>query len=148
MVADVLAKELNLKFHTNKKYNVVFAKTELMELIKPQTFMNNSGVAVRMIAKKHRIPSQHILIVIDDLDMEPGKLRYRSEGSSGGHQGLQSIIDQLGTLEIPRLKIGIGRSENIEPDKYVLGKFTVDQLKYIKTAIPEAVALIKNQFLV
>ena len=147
MVIDALAKDLGLKFIPSKKYNVLFAKSEDLELLKPQTFMNLSGIVTQAVAHKHGIPPENILIVMDDLDMEAGKLRYREEGSSGGHRGMQSIIDNLKTDQIKRLKIGIGRSENIEPDKYVLGKFTTDQLDKIKTAIPAAIDIINKQFL-
>lgn len=147
VVIDQLTKELGLKFKISKKYNAFFAKSKRLELLKPQTFMNNSGTAVRAISQKHGIPPENILIVMDDLDMEVGKIRYRSEGSSGGHRGMQSIIEHLGTSEIPRLKIGIDRSTDIEPDQYVLQKFTAEQLAQIKTAIPAAVEIINKQFL-
>ena len=147
MVIDQLAKDLGLEFKISKKYNALFAKSECLELLKPQTFMNNSGTAVRAISQKHGIPPENILIVMDDLDMEVGKIRYRDEGSSGGHRGMQSMIDCLKTTEIKRLKIGIGRSTNMEPDQYVLKKFTAEQVPQIKIAIMEAIGIIKNQFL-
>lgn len=148
MVLDKLAKKLSLKFTANKNYLVDWAKNETIELIKPQTFMNNSGSAVNKIIQKHKLSPQDILIVADDIDMELGKLRYRTDGSSGGHKGLQSIIDALGTSEFARLKIGIGRPPvGTEPDEYVTRKFTPEQFDKIKTAILEAVKIIKNQFL-
>ncbi|MFH0912602.1 MAG: aminoacyl-tRNA hydrolase [Patescibacteria group bacterium] len=147
VAVDELAKKMKLEFSFSKNHNTIYAKTEGLELIKPQTFMNNSGVAVRAIAKKHQILPQDILIVMDDLDMEVGKIRYRDEGSSGGHRGLQSIIDHLGTSEIPRLKIGIGRPIAVEPDQYVLNKFTPEQSSKIKTALPAAIELINGKFL-
>ena len=147
MAVDALAKEMGMDFTVGRKYNVLFAKSNQLEILKPQTFMNNSGTAVQAIVRKHGISPENILVVMDDLDMETGKLRYRNEGSSGGHRGMQSIIDNLKTDQIKRLKIGIGRSENITPDEYVLGKFTAEQLKQIKTAIPAALETIKNKFL-
>lgn len=148
MVLDKLAKKLSLKFTANKNYLVDWAKNETIELIKPQTFMNNSGSAVNKIIQKHKLSPQDILIVADDIDMGLGKLRYRTDGSSGGHKGLQSIIDALGTSEFARLKIGIGRPPvGVEPDEYVTRKFNNEQFDKIKIAIPEAVKIIKNQFL-
>jgi len=148
MVVDVLAKELGLKFATSKNYRSDFAKTAAIELIKPQTFMNNSGTAVRAIIKNKNISPDNILVVLDDIDMALGKLRYRTEGSSGGHKGLQSIIEALGTDQFPRLKIGIERPPvGIEPDQYVTQKFTAEQVNEIRTVIPAAVEIIKNQFL-
>jgi len=128
--------------------NTLIIENDQTILIKPQTFMNNSGVVVSKIIKKHNLAPQDILILMDDLDMELGKLRYRTNGSSGGHKGMQSIIDALGTSEFARLKIGIGRPPfGMEPDEYVTQKFTPDQLQIIQTKIPETIALIQQEFL-
>jgi len=147
MVVDALAKDLGLELKANREHKVVFAKNELAELIKPQAFMNNSGLVTRAIAKKHRIQPADILIVLDDIDMELGKLRYREIGSSGGHKGMQSVINQMKTNIIPRLKIGIGRSDSIEPDKYVTSNFSTRELSAIKKTLPIAVRTIKEKFL-
>lgn len=147
MAVDQLAKTQKLAWKAKRALKSELAMGNEAILLKPQTFMNNSGLAVKAAVKKFNLQPADILIVMDDLDMEAGKLRHRAEGSSGGHRGVQSIIDYLGTSEIKRLKIGIGRSENIEPDKYVLSNFTGEQLKQIKTALTEAAAWINNQFL-
>ncbi|MBN2585480.1 aminoacyl-tRNA hydrolase [Patescibacteria group bacterium] len=147
MVVDALAKELNLKFQKSHTVDTDYARTDEVELLKPRTFMNNSGIAVRAAAKKHRIKPEDILIIADDLDMELGKLRYREIGSSGGHKGLQSVIGQLKTNIFPRLKIGIGRSEKVEPDEYVTSNFTNTQLSQVKKVLPMAVRTIKEKFL-
>lgn len=147
MVADALAKDLRLELKANREHKVVFAKNELVELIKPQAFMNNSGLVVRAIAKKHRIQPADILIVLDDMDMELGKLRYREIGSSGGHKGMQSVISQMKTNIIPRLKIGIGRSDSIEPDAYVTSNFSTRELSIVKKTLPIAVRTIREKFL-
>ncbi len=147
MAVDALAKDLKLTWRFQKNLHAEIIKFDDIILLKPQTFMNNSGLAVVTAIKKFGIQPADALVIFDDLDMEVGKIRVRSEGSSGGHRGLQSIIDNLKTDQITRLKIGIGRSDNIEPDKYVLGKFTADELQQIKTAIPAAVEIINKQFL-
>lgn len=147
MAVEQLAKELRLTWKVSRNLHAEIAKGNNAILLKPQVFMNNSGLAVKAAVKKFNLQPADILIVMDDLDMETGKLRLRSEGSSGGHRGMQSIIDYLGTSEITRLKIGIGRSDKIEPDEYVLSKFTGEQSKQIKSVIPEAIKIIKNQFL-
>jgi len=148
MVLDELAKKLGLKFTTNKNYLADWAKNETVELVKPQTFMNNSGSAVSKVIQKHNLLPQDILIVMDDIDIELGKLRFRTEGSSGGHKGMQSIIDTLGTDKFARLKIGIGRPPvGAEPDEYVTQKFTPEQLDKIKVIIPETIGIINTQFL-
>lgn len=147
MAVEQLAKTHQLAWKANRTLKSEVAMSNEAILLKPQTFMNNSGLAVKAAIKKFNIQPADILVIMDDLDMEAGKLRHRAEGSSGGHRGMQSIIDYLGTSEITRLKIGIGRSENIEPDKYVTSNFTGEQLKQIKTALTEAAVWINNQFL-
>ncbi len=147
MVIDRLVKDLGIKFKENKARKVVFSKTDTVELLKPQTFMNNSGIPLLAIAKKHNVAPTNILVISDDIDMELGKLRYREAGSSGGHKGMQSIINHLKTNKIARIKIGIGRSHISEPDEYVTSKFTHQELSQIKKAIPQAIQLIKEKFL-
>ncbi len=147
MVIDQLAKDLKLTWKPNRTFGADIAKGDDVVLLKPQTFINKSGAAVQKMMKKLNLAPTDSLIVLDDLDMEVGKLRYRAEGSSGGHRGMQSIIDHLQTNTIPRLKIGIGRSATQDPEQYVLSNFTALELPQIKTAIPEAVEIIKNQFL-
>lgn len=147
MTIDKLAKDLAISFKLNKSLKTELAQNDEVILMKPQTFMNNSGVAVRTIIKKSNITLADILVIFDDLDMEVGKIRYRDTGSSGGHKGMQSIIDHLQTPDIKRLKIGIGRSENIPPDQYVTKNFTTEQFQQIKITLPEAIATINNKFL-
>lgn len=93
-------------------------------LAMPLTFMNLSGIAISELLKKYRIDLNNLLVVCDDLDLDFGRLRLRPSGSSGGHQGLQSIINSLENSEFARLRIGIGRpKQNIEPAEYVLSPF-------------------------
>lgn len=147
MVLDRLAKDLGIKFKENKKRKVIFAKTDMIELIKPQTFMNNSGISLLAIIKKHNIALTDILVVLDDIDMELGKIRFRDSGSSGGHKGMQSIMDYLGTDKINRIKIGIGRSKTVEPNVYVTSPFTSTELAQIKKTMPDITQLIKEKFI-
>lgn len=147
MVVDALAKEFNLVLKKHAQFQSIIGEVDKIVLAKPQTFMNNSGLAVRSIAKKYRIKPEDILIVNDDIDMELGKLRYREIGSSGGHKGLQSVIDQLKTNILPRLKIGIGRSDKLEPNEYVTSNFSNTQLAQVKKVLPMAVRTIKEKFL-
>jgi len=147
LVLDALAKDLGIGLKKNEQFHAISGASTDVVLAKPQTFMNNSGLSVRAISKKHRIKPEDLLIVSDDLDMEIGKLRYREIGSSGGHRGLQSVIDQLKTNIFPRLKIGIDRSDKIAPDEYVTSNFTNTQLAQIKKVLPVAVRTIKEKFL-
>jgi len=147
MVLDSLAKDLGIRLKENKTRKIVSGKTDTIELIKPQTFMNNSGVILSAIIRKQNIALANILIISDDIDMELGKLRYREDGSSGGHKGMQSIINHLKTDKIARIKIGIGRSHTLEPDEYVTSKFTHQELSQIEKVIPQTIQLIKEKFL-
>ncbi len=99
--------------------------------IKPQTYMNLSGLAVSKFVNFYKIPVEDILIIQDDLDMEVGTYKLKNNSSSGGHNGIKSIINELNSEEFGRLKIGIGKSDRIPVDKYVLSKFTNDELEKI-----------------
>ena len=93
-------------------------------LLKPETYMNLSGIAVSQAAHFYKIVPEDIIVMHDDLDIELGRLKIVSGGGDGGHKGIRSIVEHLGTKNFPRIKIGIGRPEApILPEKYVLGKF-------------------------
>ncbi len=78
-------------------------------LVKPQTFMNNSGWAVQTILHFYKVPLEHVLVIVDDLDLELGKVRLRAKGSAGGHRGLRSIMECMGSQEFKRMRLGVGR---------------------------------------
>jgi len=97
-------------------------------LVKPLTYMNASGEAVGPLARFYRVEPQAILVIHDDLDLASGKLRLRAGGSSGGQNGIRSIIDHLGSQEFARAKVGIGRPPGrMDPADYVLQNFNVDE---------------------
>jgi len=108
-------------------------------LARPLTFMNLSGLAVRSLLHWYHLTLADLLVVYDDLDLPLGKLRLRSRGSSGGHKGLQSIIEAVGSTNLARLRIGIGRPVHGEPPDYVLSDFTADELITMETAYDRAV---------
>ncbi len=95
-------------------------------LMKPQTFMNNSGTAVAQAAAFYKIPPQRVLVLHDEISFDPGILRIRRKGSAGGHNGLKSIIEHLSSEDFPRIKIGVGKKPNPEYDlaDWVLGHFS------------------------
>ncbi len=102
-------------------------------LAKPQTFMNSSGKAVSALAQHYNIPIEDIFVIYDDLNLELGLLRIRRNGSAGGHKGVQSIIDSLGSQNFPRLRIGIGQPpQDMEVIDYVLGDFTPEERDVIE----------------
>ncbi len=111
LAAEALAREKNtginrLRFHSLTGKCELAGESAL--LMKPQTYMNNSGVAVGEAARFHKIPPERVIVVADDISMPCGKLRIRTKGSAGGHNGLKSIIAHLGTDAFPRIKIGVG----------------------------------------
>ena len=107
-------------------------------LAKPQTYMNLSGVSVVQLVKWYKVPLDRVLIVHDDLDLPFGQLRLRADGSAGGQNGMASVIEQLRTNAIPRLKIGIGRPQWGDPKDYVLTRFTKEQAAALPAIIARA----------
>ncbi len=114
-------------------------------LIKPRTFMNKSGYPVASLARFYRVPLDRLLVVYDDLDLPLGTTRMRPQGGSGGHRGVQSIINQLGSQEFPRLRIGIGRPPGrMDPADYVLQDFSDDDEVLLGTTLEQATAAIET----
>jgi PTH1 family peptidyl-tRNA hydrolase len=108
-------------------------------LAAPQTYMNLSGRAVRQIVEFYKLPLQDLLIVCDDLNLPCGKLRLRRSGSAGGQKGLQSIIEQLGTEDFARLRIGIDRpAPPMDATAYVLARFSPQERATISSAVVDA----------
>jgi PTH1 family peptidyl-tRNA hydrolase len=118
-------------------------------LAKPQTFMNLSGESAGEIARYYKIPTENILLVYDDIDTEFGKVRYREKGSSGGHNGVKSIAQYLGTEQIQRIKIGVGRPPAHMPAAdYVLQAFSPEEQVQLPLILKQAVEKIKKWTLV
>lgn len=114
-------------------------------LVKPQTYMNNSGVAVKNLIDEYNLSPEEILIVYDDLDLSPGTIRLRKSGSSGGHKGVKSIIENIKTENFPRLKIGIGRPAIKEQVvDYVLSPFEKDEELLMEKVINESAKCLLN----
>ena len=111
------------------KFNGLYEKCNIQGeeviLLKPQTYMNLSGVGVRELANFYKIPASNILIIYDDMDIDAGSIKIRKKGNSGSHNGMKSIVENLGTIEFPRIRVGIGKPmENEDRIKYVIGKLT------------------------
>ncbi len=107
-------------------------------LAKPQTFMNLSGTSVVQLVKWYKVPPTELLIIHDDMDIPFGQLRLRAEGSAGGQNGMASVIEQLRTNAVPRLKIGIGRPRWGDPKEYVLTRFGKDQATELRLILDRA----------
>jgi len=112
-------------------------------LAKPLTFMNLSGQSVRPLMRWYRASLSDLLVIYDDLDLPLGKIRLRQKGSSGGHKGMTSIIQEVGSNEFARMRIGIGRPLHGEPPDYVLSDFTRDELMVMDLAYDQAVAAVE-----
>ncbi|MCB9481084.1 MAG: aminoacyl-tRNA hydrolase [Desulfobacteraceae bacterium] len=126
-----------------KKFNGIFGKGKRKNndiiLLKPFSYMNRSGFPVRDISQYFNVDSSRIIVVYDDLDLPPGKIRIRKQGGAGGHNGVKSIIENLGTDNFGRIKIGIGRPERREQvTSYVLHDFDKDEIEVIENGIEKA----------
>lgn len=138
MVLDKWALDNNASFREDKKLKCFITKLGENILIKPTTFMNLSGEAVRAAMDYYKIDVKDILIVYDDIALDLGRIRFRANGSDGGHNGIKSIIKHVGTKEFDRLKIGIGPQPNIPSENYVLQNFPKDKLPELKEVIKRA----------
>ena len=127
---DALARRAQSSWNENRRFQALFAeaqgsKGDKLRLLKPLTYMNRSGQAIRAAMDWYKLPPESVLIIYDDMDLPVGRLRLRLSGSAGGHNGIKSAIAHLGTQNFPRLRIGIGKS-GTEKDSvsHVLGKFS------------------------
>lgn len=137
MAIDKVAEKLNLNID-KKEFAALTAKNNQVILVKPQTYMNNSGEAVSQIMKYYHIDINDLLIIYDDLDLKYGQLRLRLKGSSGGHNGIKSIINYIHSENFKRIRIGIEKNPLIETADYVLGKVEKDKQQLFDDSIEKA----------
>ena len=138
MVVDEVALRLGVTdWKTKDRARHALDRERNLLLVEPQSFMNESGVPSRLIAAWHRIPTERILVVYDELDLPFGRLRMRANGSSAGHNGMKSMIGYFGQ-DLQRLRIGIGRAEAADAIGRVLGKFTPEERAALPTVIAAA----------
>ena len=123
MVIDQLAAQSGSAWEKSSKWEALSAKCGAVLLIKPLSFMNRSGYPLLAVAQFYKIEPQQVLVVLDDFTLPVGRVRLRARGGSGGHNGLDSVIAQFGTEEIPRLRIGIGAAPCEGSVDYVLSRF-------------------------
>jgi PTH1 family peptidyl-tRNA hydrolase len=143
MVVDQLAAQLGSMWERSTKWDAVSARCGDALLVKPISFMNRSGYPLFAIAQFYKIAAAQILVVLDDLALPVGRLRLRTNGGPGGHNGLESIVMQFGTEEIPRLRIGIGEAPREGSVDYVLGRFFEEEKPMVKSAIDRAADAVK-----
>ena len=140
---DALAEQLGVKADKGKfqgLYGTATVQGRKIILLKPQTFMNESGRSVLQCSAFFRVPPQHIIVMFDDISLAPGRLRVRADGSAGGHNGIKSIIAMLGSQEFPRVKIGVGAKPHPDADlaDWVLSGFTSQEEKLLQPALENA----------
>lgn len=140
---DRLAQALNVKVD-KLKFQGLYTQTIYngikLYLLKPQTYMNLSGKSVVQLSAFFKIPPQRIIVLFDDISLAPGRLRVRAEGSAGGHNGIKSIIQELGSQDFPRVKIGVGAKPNPDYDlaDWVLGSFSALDEKAMAVSLENA----------
>jgi len=150
-VVDRLAKNWQLDWRDNHRFKGEYGeglapRLGKMRLLKPHTYMNRSGQAVRAVCDWYKFAPESVLIIYDDLDLPVGRLRLRLSGSAGGHNGMKSIISHLGTEQFPRLRIGIKKGDATQKDtiSHVLGKFSPEEQPYIEEALKLAPEVIET----
>lgn len=148
MFVDSLAKTYNVTFKLSKKHQALIAEVIIAGqkhyLIKPITYMNLSGIAVRSVADYYKIKIEDIIIAVDDLALNVGQIRIKPSGSSGGHNGLKSIFNQMGTEQIKRIRIGIAKNTKIDQKDYVLGNLSNNEKQDINNTMAYASNIIED----
>jgi PTH1 family peptidyl-tRNA hydrolase len=143
---DALARSWQIPLSENRKFQGAFgegrgSQTDKIRLLKPLTYMNRSGQAIRAVTDWFKLPPSSVLVIYDDMDLPIGKVRLRLSGSAGGHNGMKSAIAHLNTQNFPRLRIGIGRPENTTSSddpaavSHVLGRFSLAETKLMSEVL-------------
>ncbi|MEY2505636.1 MAG: peptidyl-tRNA hydrolase, family [Verrucomicrobiota bacterium] len=142
-IVDRLASEWGLTWQHEKSWHVLWAKRENVILAKPTSYMNRSGEPLQALAHYYKITPEEMLIVLDDMDLPLGRLRLRPDGGTAGHNGLESVIVQFGTEQIPRLRVGIGAAPVEGAVDYVLSRFSEEERPAVEKTLARAVDAVK-----
>ncbi len=153
MVLDTLAQRWGISFQTEKRFQGLYGEGRgprgKLRLLKPQTYMNLSGQSVRAVLDWYKLDPEAVLVIYDDMDIPVGRLRLRASGSAGGHNGIKSLIQHLGTQAFPRLRVGVGQPQGHKDVKgHVLGSFTPNErqiLPAVLKAAADSIELILRQ---
>lgn len=148
MFMDILAEKYGLKINKIKYKSVVcdaVIKGHRVLLMKPQTYMNNSGIAIREAAQFYKVAPENIIVIFDDISLEPGRMRIRKNGSDGGHNGLKSIIYHLASNKFPRIKIGVGAKPHPDYDlaSWVLSGFSKEAAAEVSKCLEGSVTALE-----
>jgi PTH1 family peptidyl-tRNA hydrolase len=145
------AEKAGFAFHKESHFSAELAQGRMdgkkAILLLPMTYMNSSGQSAKMCADYFKVSSENVLVVCDDIALPFGHLRFREEGSAGGHNGLKSIEEHLGTRNYPRIKIGIGDRTHGDLSDYVLGKFTADESAALADILEKAAHVVQTWIL-
>ena len=148
LFTEILEDQYNFKIN-KLKFKALIGETKIRNhrclVMRPQTFMNSSGEAVREACSFYKIPPEKVIVVFDDISLDVGRLRIRRNGSAGGHNGIKSIISHLGSDNFPRIKIGVGAKPNPEYDlaDWVLSSFSKQEGEKLRTAVDNAISAIE-----
>ena len=149
---DALARVWQIPLVENRKFQAEFGEgrdrqVDKIRLLKPLTYMNNSGQAIRAVTDWYKLQPESVLVIYDDMDLPLGKIRLRLSGSAGGHNGMKSAIAHLGTQNFPRLRIGIGKPQNTPKDNptvsHVLGRFSPDETQIVAETLQLVIGAIE-----
>ncbi|KMK74488.1 aminoacyl-tRNA hydrolase [Alkalihalobacillus pseudalcaliphilus] len=147
-IVDACAKEFSIELNQAKfkgVYGTGLVNGEKVYLLKPLTYMNLSGESVRPLMDYFQIPLEDLVVIYDDLDLPVGKIRLRQKGSAGGHNGMKSLIQHLGTQEFNRIRVGVDRPKNGEPIvNYVLGRYHPEERADVISSIDQSVNAMKS----
>lgn len=147
-----IGKKYNIKIN-KKKFNGLYEKANIEGkeciLLKPQTYMNLSGICVKNFMSFYKIPSENVLLIYDDMDVDIGKIKIRKKGHAGSHNGMKSVIENLQTIEFPRVRVGIGKpQENEDKIKYVIGPISLKAKQELEETTDQAcnavIQILKN----
>ncbi len=142
-VVEQLAAKFGSTWERSTKWDALTAKCGNALLVKPMSFMNRSGQPLFAVAQFYKVDAREIFVVLDDFSLPLGRIRIRPDGGDGGHNGLESIIAQFGTEEIPRLRVGIGAAPSEGSVDYVLGRFFEEEKPLVRSTIDRAVEAVK-----
>ncbi len=146
-VVEYIARQKGIKIQKMKHKALIgecTIGTEKVLLIKPQTYMNLSGEAVRSIMEFYKIPLSHIMVIYDDVDLSCGQVRIRMQGSSGTHNGMRSILSHVHSEGFPRIRIGIGKSDRIPLADFVLSRFSSEEIPLIEAAVIKSAEAVES----
>lgn len=147
MSVDKIALEQGASFREEKKFKCFMTKVHIgsedVLLVKPTTFMNLSGDSVQLIMNYYKIDVKDLLVIYDDLSLDIGKMRFRGNGSDGGHNGIKSIIKCVNSSNIARLKVGIGPQPPVPAEVFVLQNFSKEQLEDLKVVLKKVVEAVE-----